>query len=113
VGSIYAYNIASDGALSPITGSPFFTSQSASGATRHEVIEKGEYDLVMGYLEEIARFPTLTDTEAMQLGRDKEAGERAEWYRENWNNSYGTTVPPEALEMLEAVELEAGDLGVW
>src|SRR5437660_12571743 len=61
------------------------STQSASGATRHEVIEKGEYDLVMGYLEEIARFPALTDADAMQLGRDKEAGERVEWYREDWS----------------------------
>lgn len=54
---------------------------SVGGATRHEVIEKGERDLVMGYLDEIGHRSELSDAELLELGRLKEAGEQAEWYR--------------------------------
>ncbi len=57
------------------------TSTKASGAKRHEVIERGERDLVMGYLDEIAQYGELSESEVMQLGRLKEVGEQAEWYR--------------------------------
>lgn len=55
--------------------------RSARGATRHEVIEKGERDLVMGYLDEIGGHAELSEGELLELGRRKESGEQAEWYR--------------------------------
>ena len=57
----------------------------ASGALQHQVIDKGEVDLVMAYIEEIEKFPVLDDVEALQLGREKHAGELAEWYRADWS----------------------------
>ena len=60
--------------------------RSASGPLRHEVIDKGEVDLVVAYIEEIEKFPVLDDVEALQLGREKHAGELAEWYRADWSN---------------------------
>jgi DNA-directed RNA polymerase sigma subunit (sigma70/sigma32) len=66
-------------------GSMASSTQEASEVTRHEVMLKGERDLVVTYLEEISKLPLLTDAEELQLGREKVAGERADWYREDWS----------------------------
>lgn len=50
--------------------------QDATGDTRYEVILRGEQDLVTAYLEEVDKHPRLTDADEMQLGREKQAGDR-------------------------------------
>ncbi|MEX2539993.1 MAG: sigma-70 factor domain-containing protein [Actinomycetota bacterium] len=65
------------------------STQEVSGAARHEVILRGEHDLVMAYLDEIGKLPVLTDDEELRLAQEKEAGELAEWYREPRDNATG------------------------
>jgi DNA-directed RNA polymerase sigma subunit (sigma70/sigma32) len=61
------------------------STDAARDGLRYEVVKRGERDLVDAYLQEVDKFPPLTDAEATRLARDKEAGEYADWYRDDWS----------------------------